>query len=904
VPVASRERAGRGNYIIAPAAHRTIPRSLVMTKRLEKIREHFAISTQRGVFIETMAVTAPTRCSRLALPRRHGCSAQRNGLPILTFLLAITLFLAAQTPVLGQSWPQISFANPISGLTHPTHLTSARDGSGRLFVVEQPGRIRIIRNGALVATPFLDITARLGTVLGSRGLLSVAFPPDYASSQHFYVNYVVPPVGCEVGCGGNLVIARYHVTADPDIADANSEEIVLNEGPFPEHWGGELAFGPLDGYLYFGLGSGPPGDSNVAQDLSVLPGKIMRIDVETGDPATYTIPPSNPYVGNPNARPEIWALGVRNPWSSSFDRQTGDYYIADVGSATREEVDFESAGSAGGANYGWNIMEGSLCFDPPTNCDTTGLTLPVFEYDHSLGCDISGGTVYRAARYPSFYGIYFFGDWCSGRLWGLEQVNGSWQSALLFDTTLSIIGFSEDESGQLWVSDYTGGAIYPIVEGPPTPVNLSITQTESADPSPVANQLTYTLHITNNSSAVATGVVVSDNWTTAAAFVSVTSDQGTCSRSGNAVTCRIPSLPAGAMATVTLVLQPGAPGTIVNSATVNANEPDSDPTDDSATEQTTINGIVQITIQTTPTGRAFTVDGVSYNGTQTFSWDSGSSHAIATTSPQSGGTGVQYLWTRWSDNGAISHTVVVPTTNKIYTATFRTQYYLTMTHGAGGTVTPASGWKNSGAIVSIHATPTNNNQVSYNFSGWTGSGAGSYSGANNPASITMNGPITENGSFTQNNVQVTVQTSPAGLSFSVDGTPYTTAQTFSWQPGSSHTIATTSPQNGATGVRYVWSSWIGGGAISHTVAPITNKTYTANFNTQYFLTMSHGTGGTVTPASTWKASGAAVSIHATPASGHNFTTWSGSGTGSYSGTNNPASITMGGPITETASFSP
>jgi len=206
--------------------------------------------------------------------------------------------------------------------------------------------------------------------------------------------------------------------------------------------------------------------------------------------------------------------------------------------------------------------------------------------------------------------------------------------------------------------------------------------------------------------------------------------------------------------------------------------------------------------------------------------------------------------------------------------------------------------------VSIHATPTNNNQVSYNFSGWTGSGAGSYSGANNPASITMNGPITENGSFTQNNVQVTVQTSPAGRSFSVDGTPYTTAQTFSWQPGASHTIATTSPQNGATGVRYVWSSWIGGGAISHTVAPTTNKTYTANFNTQYFLTMSHGTGGTVTPASAWKASGAAVSIHATPASGHNFTTWSGSGTGSYSGTNNPASITMGGPITETASFSP
>ncbi len=839
-----------------------------------------------------MAVTVPAQSDF--------CS---NGLRILRFLLAVTLFLAAQTPVLGQSWPQISFSQPIGGFTHPTHLASARDGSGRLFVVEQPGRIRIIRNGALVATPFLDITARLGTVLGSRGLLSVAFPPDYASSQHFYVNYVVPPVGCEVGCGGNLVIARYHVTADPDIADANSEEIVLNDGPFPDHWGGELAFGPLDGYLYFGLGSGSPGDSNnVGQDLSVLPGKIMRIDVETGNPATYTIPPTNPYVATANARPEIWDIGLRNPWSSSFDRQTGDFYIADVGQATREEVDFEPAGSAGGVNYGWSIMEGSLCFDPPTGCDMTGLTLPVFEYDHSLGCDISGGTVYRASRYPSFHGLYFLGDWCSGRLWAMRRINGVWQSAILYDSTLSIIGFGEDESGQLWVSDYNRGAIYPIVEGPPTPVNLSVAQTESADPSPVGNQLTYTLHITNNSSAAATGVVVNDNWTTGVAFVSVTSDQGSCSRSGSdGVICGIPSLAAGAMATVTLVLQPSAAGTIVNSATVSANEPDSDPADNSAIEDTTISPTVHITVQTNPSGLAFTVDGVSYNSTQTFSWDAGSSHTIGTTSPQSGGAGVRYVWTRWSDNGAISHTVS-PTTNKTYTATFRTQYYLTMTHGTGGTVSPASGWKNSGATVSISATPTNNTQVSYTFSGWTGSGTGSYSGTNNPASSTMNGPITENAAFTQNAVHVTVHTSPAGLSFTVDGTPYTTAQTFSWVPGSSHTIATTSPQSGSAGVRYMWNSWIGGGAISHTVAPTTNTTYTARFTTQYYLTMSHGVGGTVSPGSGWRNSGLTVSITGTPSTGYSFSSWAGTGTGSYSGTNNPGSITMGGSITEAATF--
>ena len=166
----------------------------------------------------------------------------------------------------------------------------------------------------------------------------------------------------------------------------------------------------------------------------------------------------------------------------------------------------------------------------------------------------------------------------------------------------------------------------------------------------------------------------------------------------------------------------------------------------------------------------------------------------------------------------------------------------------------------------------------------------------------MNGPITETATFTQNPVQVTVQTNPAGRSFTVDGTPYTTAQTFSWQPGSSHTIATTSPQSGGTGVRYVWTSWTGGGAISHTVAPTTNKTYTATFTTQYYLTMSHNTGGTVTPASGWKNSGAAVSITATPATGYSFSNWTGTGTGSFSGTTNPASITMGGPITETATF--
>jgi hypothetical protein len=310
---------------------------------------------------------------------------------------------------------------------------------------------------------------------------------------------------------------------------------------------------------------------------------------------------------------------------------------------------------------------------------------------------------------------------------------------------------------------------------------------------------------------------------------------------------------------------------------------------------------VQVTVLTNPSGLEFAVDGTTYSSTQTFFWVPGSSHTIATTSPQNGNTGVRYVWTRWSDNGAISHTVV-PTTNKTYTATFRRQYYLTMTHGTGGRVSPASGWRDGGTAISITATPTNNAQVSYRFDAWTGSGAGSYSGTNNPASITMNGPITENATFIQNPVQVTVQTNPAGRSFSVDGTTYTSVQTFSWDPGSSHTIATTSPQSGGTGVRYVWGNWSDGGAISHAVAPTTNKVYTANFSTQYYLTMSHNTGGTVSPASGWRGHGTAVSITATPATGYHFTNWTGSGTGSYSGTNNPASITMNGPITEMGTF--
>jgi uncharacterized repeat protein (TIGR01451 family) len=480
----------------------------------------------------------------------------------------------------AQNWPQISFSKPTPGFIHPSHLASAWDGSGRLFVVEQAGRVRIIKNGVLLSTPFLDITTRVGSTTAGTGLVSIAFPPDFASKQHFYVNYTTS--------SRYLILARYTVSSDPDVANASSEEVVLTDGPYPGHYGGELAFGPLDGYLYLGIGTGTATMPDaLGQDLTSLHGKVIRIDVEADNPTTYTIPLSNPFVITPSARREIWALGLRNPFRSSFDPATGDFYIADVGQSTLEEVDFEPAGSQGGANYGWNIMEGSDCFNA-TSCNTSGLTVPVTEYDHSQGCSVSGGTVYRGTRYPTLQGIYFFGDWCSGRICGLQYTNSSWQSSMLFQTTLSIVSFAQDESGKLWVADYDGGAIYPIKEGASNTIDLSLTQSDSPDPCPAGSRLAYSVVVRNNSSSLATGVVVSDTIPNGASFVSVSATAGKCVRSGSNVSWRIPSLAAGSSATMTLVVQPQAEGTISNTVNVVANEPDVDSTNNSSTETTTV----------------------------------------------------------------------------------------------------------------------------------------------------------------------------------------------------------------------------------------------------------------------------------------------------------------------------
>ena len=346
--------------------------------------------------------------------------------------------------------PTISLTRITGGFAHPVAVTHAGDGSGRLFVAEQGGLIRIFSNGGVAPVPFLDITSLVTPAGGEQGLLGLAFPPGFNARRTFYVNYTN-----RTGIG-NTVIARFSLTADANRADPASRQELMNIAqPFANHNGGQLAFGP-DGHLYIGTGDGGSGGDPLGngQSLATLLGKLLRIDVLSGV-APYAIPAGNPF-GN-----EIWAYGLRNPWRFSFDRQTGDLYLADVGQDLVEEIDFQPAGMGAGANYGWNVMEGSRCFNNPA-CSSAGFTLPVAEYLHGSGdCAVTGGYVYRGAA-AALQGIYFYGDFCSGRIWGLRRTGTAFEAALLADTTLSISTFGEDEAGELYVADYATGDIYLI----------------------------------------------------------------------------------------------------------------------------------------------------------------------------------------------------------------------------------------------------------------------------------------------------------------------------------------------------------------------------------------------------------------------------------------------------------
>ncbi|MFY9549540.1 MAG: PQQ-dependent sugar dehydrogenase [Thermoanaerobaculia bacterium] len=376
--------------------------------------------------------------------------------------------------------PSVTLTLLTSAVSAPVHITHAGDASGRLFIVEKGGYIRIFKNGAVLPTPFLDIHT-LVSGSSEQGLLSVAFHPDYANNGTFFVYYTD-----KIATPGDITLARYQVSADPDVADSNSAVIVLVV-PHPtnaNHNGGQLFFSPIDGFLYMGTGDGGGGGDvpNNAQNLNVLLGKMLRLDVNgTGAipcgqsaPAPYGIPLSNPFVGASGCD-EIWAYGVRNPWRFSFDRANGDLLIGDVGQDLWEEADYQPVSSAGGENYGWRKMEGTHCYNPPTNCNDGTLTLPILEYDHSGRCSITGGYRYRGTAIPGLDGVYLYADFCGGQIYAARQdAGGAWTSSLLTDTPYSVSSFGEDAAGEVYVCDL-GGAVYRIDPTPyPAPAVSSV----------------------------------------------------------------------------------------------------------------------------------------------------------------------------------------------------------------------------------------------------------------------------------------------------------------------------------------------------------------------------------------------------------------------------------------------
>ncbi|HEX7089792.1 MAG TPA: PQQ-dependent sugar dehydrogenase [Longimicrobiales bacterium] len=340
-----------------------------------------------------------------------------------------------------------------AGLASPVHLTSP-PGDDRLFVVERPGRIRIIEDGELLPTPFLDIVSNVGSSGSEQGLLSVAFHPQYASNGFFYVNYT--------DRDGNTRVERYTVSAaDPNRADPASAKLILGvDQPYSNHNGGLLLFGP-DRMLYIGMGDGGAGGDphGNGQNKGTLLGALLRIDVDGGDP--YAIPPDNPYVGEPGARGEIWAIGLRNPWRFAFDPPTNRLYVADVGQNRYEEIDVVDARTPG-LNYGWNIMEGAHCY-PTGPCESEGLVLPVLEYTHDDGCSVTGGAVYRGDAIPGLVGHYFYADYCAGWIRSFRYEDGRVTDAREWPvgSVGNILSFGQDAAGELYVLS-ANGRVYRI----------------------------------------------------------------------------------------------------------------------------------------------------------------------------------------------------------------------------------------------------------------------------------------------------------------------------------------------------------------------------------------------------------------------------------------------------------
>lgn len=383
------------------------------------------------------------------------------------YLAAFAVFAMVLSPVGSAAaqtaeWDPSGFAGAYRleevfvGLSSPVGIVDPGDDSGRLFIVEQTGTIRVAVDGSVLETPYLDISDQVSGQ-SEQGLLGLAFDPDFANTGRFYIDYT--------DTDGNSVIARY-TTVDPtsNEADADSAETILTqEQPRPNHNGGQILFGP-DGYLYIGFGDGGgQGDPNGnGQSLQTWLGKLLRIDV-SGD-GEYAIPDDNPYADGADGLPEIYVYGLRNPWRFDFDAETGDLYIADVGQSEWEEIDYLPAGEQAGANLGWNLFEGDACYNDD-DCDSSGTVLPIFAYSHSSGsgCSVTGGPLVRGDTLPGLNGVYLFADYCTGLLWATARdANDEWQTADPIETGLQISSFGTGPSGEVYVVDL-GGSIYQLV---------------------------------------------------------------------------------------------------------------------------------------------------------------------------------------------------------------------------------------------------------------------------------------------------------------------------------------------------------------------------------------------------------------------------------------------------------
>jgi glucose/arabinose dehydrogenase len=356
--------------------------------------------------------------------------------------------------------PRIALQALPIGFRQPLFLTHAGDGSGRQFIVEKGGTIRIVKGDQVLATPFIDLTSKIRASGNEQGLLGLAFHPRYTENGRFFVGYT--------DSAGRNTVERYQVSADPDRGDPSTGVILLAiDDPASNHNGGMVVFGP-DGKLWVGTGDGGASGDRYqnGQNRQTLLGKMLRLDVDNGEP--YGIPADNPHVGNAAYRPEIWAMGMRNPWRYSFDRGNGDLWIGDVGQNAYEEIDWVAGGNPGVINFGWPVAEGLHCYPAGSRCDASPYVQPVAEYGRDGGCSVTGGYVYRGSAHPSIQGLYLFGDFCTGRIWSLDQHDGGvWRMTEQLQQPIQISSFGEDEAGELYVTTFTGDTgghrIYRIV---------------------------------------------------------------------------------------------------------------------------------------------------------------------------------------------------------------------------------------------------------------------------------------------------------------------------------------------------------------------------------------------------------------------------------------------------------